>query len=356
MRHPNTPVSRLATAAIVGCLSAVPSLHSARAESAADFYKGKTVTLLVGGAAGGGYAIYANILAHHMGRHIPGNPKIIAQDYNGAGSLKAMKIVYNRSPRDGTVFAAVFMGAVMEPMLGDKGAEFDATKFTYLGSLNRETSICIAWHTTPIKTFDDVFKQQMIVGASGWTSSVRQFPTVLDNVIGTKFKVISGYKGTQEVGLAVEKGETQGICGYQWSSFSSGFSSWLAGNKVRILVQLAANPHPALSKLGVPMIWKYVKNKADERVLRLIFSQNTFGRPYVMPPGVPADRVAAMRAAFMATTKDPAFLAEAAKAKVEINPVSGEEVEKLVKELYTASPDDVKRAKAALGTKPEKKS
>ena len=180
MRHPNTPVSRLATAAIVGCLSAVPSLHSARAESAADFYKGKTVTLLVGGAAGGGYAIYANILAHHMGRHIPGNPKIIAQDYNGAGSLKAMKIVYNRSPRDGTVFAAVFMGAVMEPMLGDKGAEFDATKFTYLGSLNRETSICIAWHTTPIKTFDDVFKQQMIVGASGWTSSVRQFPTVLD--------------------------------------------------------------------------------------------------------------------------------------------------------------------------------
>lgn len=346
---------RFAALAAFGCAS-IAVTQPAGADPVADFYKGKTVTLLVGGAAGGGYAIYANILAHHMAQHIPGNPRIIAQDYNGAGSLKAMKVVYNRSPRDGTVFAAVFMGAVMEPMLGDKGAEFDATKLTYVGSLNRETSICVAWHTSPIKAFDDVFKREMIVGASGWTSSVRQFPTVLDNVIHTKFKVISGYKGTQEVGLAVEKGETQGICGYQWSSFSSGFPSWLADNKVRILVQLAADPHPELTKLGVPMIWKYVKNEADERVLRLIFSQNTFGRPYVMPPGVPAERVAAMRAAFMATTKDPAFLAEAKRSKIEVNPASGEEVEKLVKKLYTASPEDVKRAKAALGTKPEKKS
>jgi hypothetical protein len=248
------------------------------------------------------------------------------------------------------------MGAVMEPMLGDKGAEFDATKLTYLGSLNRETSICIAWHTTPFKTFDDVFKRQMIVGASGWASSIRQFPTVLDNVIGTKFKVISGYKGSHDVGLAVERGETQGICGYQWSSFKSGFPSWLAENKVRILVQLADSPQAELTAQGVPMIWKYVKSKADERVLRLIFSQNTFGRPYVMPPGVPADRVAAMRAAFIATTKDPAFMAEAAKTKIEVNPVDGKEVEALVKELYSASPKDVKRAKAALGTKPPKKS
>lgn len=354
MRRSITTI-RIAATAAIACLATFAAAHDAGAASVADFYKGKTITLLVGGAPGGGYSIYANILAHHMGQHIPGKPTIIAKDYDGAGSLKATKIIYNRSPRDGTVFAAIFMGAVMEPMLGDKGTEFDATKLTYLGSLNRETSICIAWHTTPIKTFDDVFKQQMIVGASGWTSSIRQFPTVLDNVLGTKFKVIPGYKGSHAVGLAVERGETQGICGYQWSSFKSGFPSWLEENKVRILIQLADSPNAELTKRGVPMIWKYVKNKADERVLRLIFSQNTFGRPYVMPPGVPADRVAAMRAAFMATTKDPAFLAEAAKAKIEINPVDGQEVETLVKQLYKASPADVKRARAALGTKPPKK-
>ena len=325
------------------------------AGAADNFYEGKTLTLLVGGAPGGGYAAYANLFARHLGKYIPGNPTVVAKSMPGAGSLKATKIIYNVSPKDGTEMAAIFMGAVMEPLIGTQGKDFDATKLTYLGSLNRETSICIAWHTSGFDKFDDLFKKEMVVGASGWSSSIRQYPTVMNNVLGTKFKVISGYKGSGGAQLAMEKGETQGICGLQWSSFSASHPDWLRDKKVKILLQMGPESVPELDKLGVPTVWKYVKTKEQERALRLIFAQLAFGRPYILPPGVPAERVAVLRKAFMEAAKDPEFLADAKKAKISVDPLSGENVQKLVAEVYKASPADAARASKALGTKPKQK-
>ncbi len=338
----------------IGTAVALPA-GSACAQSPAEFYKGKSISILVGSSPGGGYATYAGVLERHYSRHIPGNPNIIAKSMPGAGSLKATSVIYNKSPKDGTEMAAIFMGAVVEPLIGDQGKTFDANKLVYVGSLNRETSICISWHASGIKSFEELFQKEMVVGASGWTSSIRQYPTVLKNLLGAKFRVISGYEGSSEARLAMEKGETQGICGLQWSSFATSHADWIKEKKVNILLQMAPDSHPDLDKLGVPNVWKYVKTPDQERALRVIFTQLKFGRPYILPPGVPADRVKALRDAFMATAKDPAFLADAEKAKIGIDAVSGDEVQKLVADVYKTPAADVQRAKAALGTKPKKK-
>jgi tripartite-type tricarboxylate transporter receptor subunit TctC len=317
---------------------------------AEKFYTGKTVDFLIGSAPGGGYGIYGAALSRHIGRHLPGSPRIVARNLDGAGSLTATNLLYNKLAKDGTVFGAIFMGAVMEPLIGDKSQTlFDPRKLIYIGSANRETSICIAWHTSDIQTFDDVFTKEQIIGTSGVTSSIRQYPTVLNNVLGTKFKMITGYPGSREAALAMERGETAGMCGIQWSSFISNYQEWLDSKKVRILVQISSPAgDPTLNKMGVPTIWKFVKNDTDRRTLAVIFNQAEFGRPYVLPPGVPADRVAAFRKAFDETMKDPEFLAEAEKTKLGIDPVSGEDVQKMVEEIYATPEADVERARAAL--------
>ena len=356
-----TTHSRLHTTAgaliIAGTMISAGVITPAAAETPAEFYKGKTVTLLVGSSPGGGYATYAGVLARHMGRFIPGQPNLVAQSLPGAGSLKATKLLYARSKKDGTVMAAVFMGAIVEPMLGEQGKEFDATKFSYVGSLNRETSMCVSWHTSPVKTFADLFdkNKKLVVGASGWTSSIRQYPTVLKNILGANFEVISGYDGSTGARLAMERGETNGICGLQWSSFATSHRDWIDDKKVNVLVQLAPTPHPEMTKLGIPMIWDFVKKQEDKDALMLMFAQLDFGRPYIMPPGVPADRLQAMRKAFLDMAKDPAFLDEAKRAKIGVDPVSGEEVTKTVADLYKTSPALALRVKNALGKQPKKK-
>lgn len=321
----------------------------ASAESPAEFYKGKSITMLVGGSPGGGYATYANILARHIGRHIPGSPRIVAKSMPGAGSLKALKVLYKRSKKDGTVMAAVFQGALMEPLLGKRGVEFDALKLNYIGELNSEPKICIAWHKSPVKTFEDLQKHEMIVGASGATSGLFQYATVLKNVLGAKLKVIAGYKGSAGASLAMQRGETQGMCGYSWSSFATNHDAWITEKKVRILTQIGQKPVPRLTKMGVPEVWKFVKSDDERKAMELIF--NPPGRPYILPPGVPKDRVEALRAAFTATIKDPKFLAEAKRAKIRINASSGADVEALMRKLYASSPKVVGIAKAALSRK-----
>ena len=329
-------------ALICGAMLAAP----VAAESPAAFYKGKSVTLLVGGSPCGGYATYAGILARHMGRHIPGKPRIVAKSMPGAGSLKALKVLYKRSKKDGTVMAAVFQGALMEPLLGKRGVEFDALKLNYIGELNSEPKICIAWHKSPVKRFEDLQKTEMIVGASGATSGLFQYATVLKNVLGAKLKVIAGYKGSAGASLAMQRGETQGMCGYSWSSFATKHNNWIVEKKVRILTQIGQKPVPRLTKMGVPQVWKFVKSPDERKAMELIF--NPPGRPYIMPPGVPADRVQAVRAAFMATTRDAKFMAEAKKARIRINPSPGAKVEALMRKLYASTPEVVKIAKAAL--------
>jgi tripartite-type tricarboxylate transporter receptor subunit TctC len=339
--------------ALLGAGSLLAMLGAAQAQQAdtEKFFAGKNVDFLIGSAPGGGYGIYGAVLGRHIGKHLPGKPNIVARNLDGAGSITAANLLYNKMPKDGSTFGAIFMGAVTEPLTGDASVtQYDPRKFIYIGSANKETSICVVWKANaPVKTFDDVFTKELLVGGAGVTSSIRQYPMVLNNVLGTKFKLINGYPGSREAGLAMERGETNGICGIQWTSFLAQGAEWVANDKVSIIAQMGGmSGDDALNKLKVPTIWQFVKNEADRRTLAVIFNQLEFGRPYVLPPGVPADRVAAFRKAFDETMKDPEFLAEAEKAKLIINPVNGEGVQKLVDEIYQTPKEDVERARAAL--------
>jgi tripartite-type tricarboxylate transporter receptor subunit TctC len=323
---------------------------AAAQEDPAKFFAGKSIDFIIGSAPGGGYGTYAMLLTRHIGKHLPGQPKVVGRNLPAAGSLVAANLLYNKSPKDGTTFGALFMGALMEPLIGDKTqTQFDPRQFQFIGSANRETSICVAWHTSPIQSFKDMFEKEMIIGSSGVTSSIEQYPTVLNNILGTKFKIVGGYPGSHQAALAMEKGEMQGICGIQWTSFITNFQHWLDDKKVRIIAQISSpEGDPKLNEMGVPKIWDYVKSEDDKKTLSVIFSQLAFGRPYVLPPGVPADRVEAYRKAFDATMKDPEFLAEAAKIKLNIDPLPGAEVQKIVEQIYATPPEQVERAKAAV--------
>ncbi len=313
-----------------------------QAQSPAEFYKGKTVDLYIGYSVGGAYDGYARLLARHMGKHIPGNPNVVPKNMEGAGSLRLANWLYNVAPKDGTVFGTFGRGIAFDPLIGRGGAQFDATKFSWIGSANDEVSICAAWHTTPINAFEDLAKTEMIVGGTGGSADTDQFPRIVNGVFGTKMKVISGYPGGNDIVLAMERGEVQGRCGWSWSSVKATHPTWLDEKKIKILVQMSLAKHPDLP--DVPLIMDLAKTEEQKQILRLIFARQVMGRPFVAPPGIPADRLAALRKAFMDTMKDPEFLAEAAKGDFEITPVPGEQVQKLVEEVYTTPKDVVAKA------------
>lgn len=332
---------------------AVMALVAAPA-GAESFYKGKTIELAIGGSPGGGYDTYGRTVARHMAKYIPGKPTIVPKNRPGAGSRKAAAWLYNVAPKDGTAIAILFPGAIMDPVIRPKKAKFDTTKFNFLGSANRESRTCISWHTSPVKTFKDVLTKPLIVSGSARGGSSRDFPNFLNNLLGTKFKIVSGYKGTKTMILAIERGETQGLCGYSWTSFNLQRPDWIKEGKANILVQLAMGPTEGMTKLGVPMIWDFVKSKEHREIMEFFFKQQEFGRPFVAPPGVPAKRVATLREAFMAALKDGDLLKDAKKSRLVINPVSGEEVTKLVLELFALPKSRVKRTIAATKFKKKK--
>ena len=320
------------------------------AQSAEKFYAGRRVDFIVGSAPGGGYYTYASVLARHLGSHIPGNPNVTMRQLDGAGSLVAANEIYAKSPRDGSVFGAIFQGAVVEPLIGNASlARYDSRKFNFVGSANREASLCFAWNNVPIKDWSYVFDKELIVAGAGTASSINQYPVVLNRILHTRFKIITGYPGSREAVQSVEKGEAQGVCGIQWSSFAGPYHDWMEQKKITLFGQIAGlEGSPVLNKLGIPNLYAFVKLDEDRRTLALIFEQMQFGRPYILPPEVPAERVAALRAAFDETMKDPAFLAEAAKAQLPIDPMSGAEVQQAVAALYDTPPQLVERARAAL--------
>jgi tripartite-type tricarboxylate transporter receptor subunit TctC len=320
--------------AAIATIAAFPlaSLSAARADSVSDFYKGKTVTLYIGYSVGGGYDIYARVLANHIGQHIPGHPTVVTKNMPGAGSLVLANWLYNVAPKDGTVFGIIGRGTGFDPLLGSTKAKFKASEFNWLGSMNNEVSVCVAWHTTGIKTIEDAKKKELTVGGTGAAADTDQFPKVLNGVLGTKFKVVSGYPGGNDVNLAMERGEVGGRCGWSWSSVVATHMPWVTEKKINILVQLALTKHPDLP--NVPLVMDLAKTKEEKQMLKLVFSRQPMGRPFLAPPNMPKDRVAALRKAFMDTLKDPKFKAEADKAKLEINPISGEEVQDLVHEVY----------------------
>ena len=315
-------------AALVAFLSALP----ARAEGPAEFYKGKNVELYVGYSVGGAYDLYTRVLARHLGKHIPGNPTIVPKNLEGAGSLRLANWLYNVGAKDGTVIGTIGRGTAFDPLLGSRGAQFQAEKFTWIGSANNEVSVCVAWKTSGISKFADVFERELIVGGTGQAADTDQFPRILNGVLGTKFKIVSGYPGGNDVTLAMERGEVQGRCGWSWSSVLSTYKRWFDDGSITVLVQMSLNKHPGLP--DVPLVMDFAKTDEQKQIFKLIFARQVMGRPYLAPPRVPNDRANALRDAFMRTMEDPEFLGEAEAAQLEITPVSGEQVEKLVMELY----------------------
>jgi tripartite-type tricarboxylate transporter receptor subunit TctC len=307
-----------------------PSLG--RAQSPADFYKGKTVDLYIGYSAGGGYDVYARALARHLGRFIPGNPTILAKNMPGAGSLVLANWLYNVAPKDGTAFGIIGRGTAFDPLLGSTKAQFDAGKFNWIGSMNDEVSVCVAWHTTGITTLEQVERKELTVGGSGPAADTDQFPKVLNATIGTKFKIVTGYPGGNDVDLAMERGEVMGRCGWSWSSVIATHKSWIDDKKINVLVQLSLSKHADLPH--VPLIMDFARTEEQKQIFNLVFARQPMGRPFLAPPDIPAERVAVLRKAFMDTMKSGEFLAEAQKMQLEINPVSGEAVQKIVQEVY----------------------
>lgn len=331
----------ITTFGMVGALAITPAL----AQSVADFYKGKTITVYVGYSPGGGYDTYARTLARHIGKHIPGEPTVIVKNRPGAGSLLLTNELYNVLPKDGSVIGIVGRGMPMEPLFGNEKAKFEPAKFNWIGSANNEVSICVAWHTSPIKKWEDLLTTEMIVGGTGEGADTDTFPKVMNNVLGTKLKLITGYPGGNDILLAMERGEVDGRCGYSWSSAKSRKADWLKEGKMTILIQMSTEKHPDMP--DVPLIMDLAKNDADKAALRLIYARQEFGRPFLAPPDVPADRVKALQAAFMATMEDPDFMADAAKQNLELAPVSGPRVAELIANIYATPAEVVQRAKEA---------
>jgi len=326
-------------------LFVVASAAIVLAQGASDFYKGRTINLYIGYSPGGAYDLYARVIARHMGVHIPGDPTIVPQNMDGAVSLLLANYLYLVAPQYGSAIATFGRGIAFDPLLLSQGDAFDAQKMNWLGSANNEVSVCVAMKSSGITSFQDLFTKELTVGGTGASSDTDQFPRVLNAVLGTHFKVVQGYPGGNDVVLAMERGEVAGRCGWSWSSVLSTHKSWITDGRMIVLVQLSLTKHPDLP--NVPLVMDFAKTDEQRQILKMMFARNVMGRPYVAPPNLPADRVAVLRQAFLDTMKDKDFLAEADKMQLEINPVSGEEVEKLVKEVYATPPDVVAKAKQA---------
>jgi tripartite-type tricarboxylate transporter receptor subunit TctC len=324
-------------------LAAMPCLAAAaHAQSVADFYKSNAITMLVGSGAGGGYDVYARVFARYWTNHIPGHPVIIAKNMPAAAGLAAASTLYNGAEHDGAVIGAFTNGAAMDPLFGNLAAHYDALRFHWLGSIGKLENVCFTWHSSPVKTIADARAGEVIVAAAGATSNSAIVPKMLNALIGTRFKVVPGYDTSSGLTMAVERGEAEGICGLSWSTIKASRPHWIADHSLNVIVQMG------LAKLrdlpDVPSALDLVADAENRRVLELILIRQEAGRPFAAPPGTPAERVAALRQAFADTLADPDFIAEAAKAQLEIEPMSGDEIEKMLAKAYAAPKAIVERA------------
>ena len=314
-----------------------------------DFYAKKTITMIIGGNPGGGYDIYARALARHIPKHIPGEPAIVIQHMPGAGSVNLANHLYARAPKDGLTIGMIFPGVIVGPLLDERmEARFKPTEFQYLGSANVSTRVCATFETSKTRTFEDALTRETVMGGDAPGGSLFDYLQFLNKEVGSKFKIIRGYKGSVDITLAMEKGEVDGICGLDWSSLASHKADWVKNNRMHVILQVAPDEHAGLAARGVPPLWRYVKNEDSRRVLDLIVGQQVFGRPFKLPPGTPPERVAVLRKAFDATMADPAFLADAQKMNIEITPASGARVQEVVAKMYASPASIVKRAREAL--------
>ena len=328
-----------------GCL--VP--RHATADAVSDFYKGKQVKLVIGYPAGAGYDVHARLLGRYMARHIPGEPTIVPQNMQGAGSIRAANFVYNVAPKDGLTIGAINRSVPLAPLLGTTEKEqtqFDPLQYGWIGSMNSTISIGIVWAASGITQFDELLKREVVVAASAPASDSYVFAHILNNIVGTKLKIVAGYQGSTENYLAIERGEATGYMGTSYSSLKSTKPDWIRDKKVNILVQISIAKDPALP--DVPLVMDYAKTDAQKLALELILAPQQMGRPYMTTPGVDDARLKALQAAFMATMKDPAFLADTKKLQLAIDPTSGAEMERVVADAYGLSPAVIERVRSVL--------
>jgi tripartite-type tricarboxylate transporter receptor subunit TctC len=336
-----------ATAMIVAtaAAAALPAVPAA----AADFFAGKSIDLLIGAPPAGGYDIYARALARHYGQNIPGKPNIIAKNMPGAASARAAGYLSTIAPKDGTSIAALMPGAIMGPLLDEKAEVlFDPTKVLYLGTANNGTRVCVSRKDSVIKTFDDVLTKKAVFGGVSANDSTRDYGYMHKHTSGAQYDVIAGYNGTNDIGLAMERGEVDGACGWDWASFKSQHSDWLRDNKVNVLLQVALEPNEELTRMGVPHVWSYVKDQESRKIVELIIGQQVFQRSYIGPPGTAPEQLASLRAAFDATMVDSQFLADADKMRIDISPLPGTRVQEIVAKLHATPKNIVERARAAI--------
>ena len=309
-----------------------------------DFYKGRTVFVIVGFTPGGGYDLYARLLAQHLGEHIPGHPAVVTQNMPGAGSLKAVNYLYSVAPKDGTVIGTFGREQIVAPLFGQ--ANFDAAKLSWLGSMTKEVSVCISWYKSPIKSWNDVMTRQFTVGGSAAGADPDNFTKLYKNVFGAKIRLASGFPGTSDITLAMQRGEVEGLCGLSWSTIKSHYSSWLRDKKINVLIQAGTKRH--LDLPDVPLAIEFAKTPEQHQILDFVLATQITARPVTAPPGIPAERKAILRAAFDETMKDPAFLAGAEKLQLEVDPVTGAEVDGVVASLYAMPKDVIAKVARAL--------
>jgi tripartite-type tricarboxylate transporter receptor subunit TctC len=336
-------MARLSSAAALITLATLSSAHAQ--EDVAAFYKGRQMTMLVGSGAGGTYDVSARILARHIVRHIPGNPTMVVQNQPGAGGLTVANQMFNTAPQDGSVIALVNNGVPTSPFLTPEPVRFDPVKLSWLGATNRETQIVVVWHTAPITTMDELFSKEVVVGGVAPGTATVDYPVITNSILGTKFKIVSGYAGTPAVNLAMERGELQGDAARGWVTAKAQDIQFIRDKKFRIIAQYGARKAADLP--DVPLM-PDGKTEADKQALALLYSRQEYGRPFFAPPNVPPARLAALRAAFDATVKDPEFLTDAKTALWETELVTAAELDALTKRLAATPPEVAARLRQAL--------
>lgn len=338
----------LLTAAVASicCASAVVAVDAQPArETPAEFYAGKTFTIIVGSDSGGGYDANARVMARHLGRHIPGNPNVIVKNMPGAGSIIAANHIYNVAPKDGTVIGLIQRGNLMAKITR-QSVQFDLEKIQWVGNLSSEPGLIVAWHTAPHRTADDLFKTELTVGGSGAVGENETIPRLLNAFIGTKFRLVSGYPSNAAILLAMERGEVQGVADWTWGNIKARRPEFLRDQKIHLLMLVGIEREPDLP--DVPLPQEYAKNPADRQAMEVFFALKTVARPIMAAPGVPEERMRALREAFMAMARDPAFLQDAQKSGVDVDPTAGDVVQRVVQKIAATPADVAKRLADAI--------
>ena len=340
--HQQTQTRSIVFAAAVGGLLISSPGH---AQSVEDFYRGKTINLVIGYSVGGGYDLYGRLVSRHISKHIPGRPAIVPQNMTGAGSLRAAQYIYSVAPKDGTVFGTFGRTIATTPLLTPASAPFDGTKFTWLGSVSNEVSSCVTWHTSPVKTWSDILKTEVAFGGEGPGADPDVYALLYKNVFGARIKLVTGYHGTNDTTLAMERGEVDGLCGLSWSTLKARHLDWMKEKKINIIIQAALRKQPELT--NVPLASELTQDREKQQILKLFLASQETARPFAAPPDLPADRKVALIAAFDATMKDPEFLAEAAKLNMDVNPLNAKGVDDILAELYATPKAVLERAAQA---------